>query len=102
PPPPGHGALSGRLLHLPRHRHPAPCRPRRPHRGEQGTGVLPRGAVEGPASDPARRPAPPGTPRRLDLPGHPRRGAPAGMSYDTLVIGAGLAGLTTALRLTEQ
>ena len=63
---------------------------------------LPRGAVEGGSSHPARRPASAGAARRLDLSGHPRRGASAGMSYDTVVVGAGLAGLTAALRLTEQ
>ena len=67
------------------------------------------GALEGRLADPLRRPAAPGAPGRLDLPGPARRGAPAGVtstgwaapSYDVLVIGAGLAGLSAAARLAE-
>src|SRR6202043_3618142 len=59
-------------------------------------------AVEGGSSRPARRPAWAGTARRLGLSGHPRRGASAGMRYGTVVVGAGLAGLTALLRLSER
>ena len=38
------------------------------------------GALEGRLADPVRRPAAPGAPRRLDLPGPPRRGAPAAVT----------------------
>ena len=41
---------------------------------------LPAGALEGRMADPLRRPAAPGAPGRLDLPGPARRGAPAGMT----------------------
>ena len=61
---------------------------------------LPAGALEGRVADPLRRPAAPGAAGRLDLPGRPRRGAPAGdreptatLHFDAVVIGAGTAGL---------
>ena len=40
---------------------------------------LPARALEGRVADPLRRPGAPGPPRRLDLPGRPRRGSPAVM-----------------------
>ena len=103
-------ARAGRVLHLPRHQDPArssrSTRSRRTRRC-----ATPPGALEGRLADPGRRPAPPGAARRLDLPGAARRGAPAlvmgaspgwaAPSYDVLVIGAGLAGLTAATRLAE-
>ena len=46
--------------------------------------------------------AAPGTARRLDLPGRPRRRAPARMTLDTVVVGTGLAGLCAALRLADE
>ena len=71
---------------------------------------LPAGALEGRVADPLRRSAPPGAAGRLDLPGAPRRGASpfvtspgwAAPTYDALVIGTGLAGLTAATRLAED
>ena len=76
--------------------------------GEQANGALlrlPAGALEGHVADPLRRPAAPGAAGRLDLPGRPRRGAPAVMRgelhFDAVVIGAGSAGLTAATRLAE-
>src|SRR5207245_7185012 len=58
---------------------------------------------------PSRGHPSPGPPRRLDLPRSAHLPAPARMtdaarfaSYDTVVIGAGLAGLTAALRLAEK
>src|SRR5437763_6417906 len=108
----GDGPVPGRFLHLQGNRHP-PClrAPRPPGRECLSRGLSP-GAVERRAADPLRRPAPTGPPRRLDLPGTPSRRAPARMNeahgrlvpatYDTVVIGAGLAGLTAALRLAEE
>src|SRR5438034_3202174 len=108
------GALSGRLLHLPDNGDPPRLRAARSGGGELGAAGLPPGALEGRAAHPPRRPVPAGPARRLDLPGPARRPAPAGMTdarlrvarvgpaaYDTVVIGAGLAGLTAALRLAE-
>ena len=76
--------------------------------GEQANGALlqlPAGALEGHVADPLRRPAAPGAAGRLDLPGRPRRGAPAvvrgELHFDAVVIGAGSAGLTAATRLAE-
>ena len=76
--------------------------------------ALPAGAVEGGVADPVRRPASPGAPRRLDLPGRARRGASATvveaeavrvvrgeLHYDAVVIGAGTAGLVAGARLAE-
>ena len=48
--------------------------------GQRLAAPLPRGALEGRVADPLRRPAAPGAPGRLDLPGPARRGAPAAMS----------------------
>ena len=42
---------------------------------DQVAAGLPAGALEGSVADPLRRPAAPGPPRRLDLPGRARRGA---------------------------
>ena len=77
----------------------------------QANGVaaaLPAGALEGRLADPLRRPAAPGAAGRVDLPGRARRGAPArrhprsaSCHYDAVVIGAGMAGLTAAMRLAE-
>ena len=85
--------------------HPARRRAARRGRGERVAAPLPAGALEGRLADPLRRPAAPGAPGRLDLPGRARRGAPAGVSsrgvsspgwaapsYDVLVIGAGRRG----------
>src|ERR1019366_5304635 len=98
----GNGAVSGWLLHLPRDRNPARGRPRGRRRCKSNAARIPRREMEGAASHPPRRSVAPGTPERLDLSGGSRRGARAGMSYDTVVVGAGLAGLTAALRLTQQ
>ena len=74
----GHGPVPGRLLHLPGDR--ASCTASSELDGEQATRLaarLPAGALEGRVADPLRRPAAPGAPGRLDLPGPARRGAPA-------------------------
>src|SRR5581483_7990766 len=111
---PGHGAMPGRLLHLPGNRHPA----RSPE--DPGSGRQPRpprfrpGTVEGRPTGPVRRPAPADPAGRLDLPGGAGRGAPArrrvtkrqaregdDMRSDAVVVGAGLSGLVAALRLAE-
>ena len=72
---------------------------------ERGAASLPAGALEGHVADPLRRPAAPGAAGRLDLPGHPRRGAPAVVTRRAalrrVVIGAGTAGLAAAARLAE-
>ncbi len=80
--------------------------------GQRLADRLPAGALEGRLAGALRRPAAPGAAGRLDLPGPARRGAPARVmsrtspgwaapSYDALVIGAGLAGLSAAVRLAE-
>ena len=102
-----HGAVPGRVLHLPGDRDPARGRPARRRRGRRVAARLPAGALEGRVPDPLRRPAAPGAARRLDLPGPARRRAPAGggarMSHhDVIVVGTGLAGLTAAVRLAES
>ncbi|TML15366.1 MAG: FAD-binding protein, partial [Actinobacteria bacterium] len=58
--------------------------------------------MEGRPSDPLRRPGAAGPARRLDLPRPARRAALAHVTYDTIVIGAGVAGLTAALRLADE
>src|SRR5687767_2569125 len=84
----GHGTLPGRLLHLPRHGHPAR-------------------ALEGRMADPVRGSAAPSAARRLDLPrtsrrrAPPRRRGPGVSHHDVIVVGIGLAGLTAAVRLAE-
>ena len=60
------------------------------------------GTLEGRPSDPLRRPGAAGPARRLDLPGPARRAALADVTYDAIVIGAGVAGLTAALRLADE
>src|SRR6202008_3430697 len=82
---------------------------RRPDRraGGRVAARLPQGALEGHVVDPVRRPAPPGPPRRVDLPGRARRRGPGGVAgrgelhYDAVVIGAGTAGLVAGARLAE-
>src|SRR4051794_37483799 len=100
------GAVPGRLLHVPGDRHPARGRAAQRRAGGGFARALPAGALEGRAPDPLRRPAAPGAARRLDLPGAPRRRAPPGRGavmshHDVIVIGAGLAGMTAAVRLAE-
>ena len=102
----GHGPVPGRLLHLPRR--PGSCTAsagstaRRPPTSLRG---FLAGALEGLLADPLRRPAAPGAPRRLDLPGPAGRGAravsgrlPATSSWSA----SGMAGLTAAIRLAES
>src|SRR4051812_27253617 len=96
------GAVPGRLLHLPGDRDPSRRRQARRRAGLRLATRLPPGALEGLVADPLRRPAAPGAPRRLDLPGPARRGARGRMSHhDVIVVGTGLAGLTAATRLAE-
>src|SRR5918994_3958519 len=106
---PGHGAVPGWVLHLPRDRDPARRGPPRRRGCDCLAAGLPPGTLEGRMADPLRRPAPPGAARRLDLPGATRRGAPAGRGggagvshHDVVVVGTGLAGLTAAVRLAES
>ena len=63
------GPVPGRLLHLPRDRHPARCRPARRRAGVELAAGLPRGALEGHVADPLRRSAAAVAAGRLDLPG---------------------------------
>ncbi len=112
-----HGPVPGRLLHLPRDGDPPCGRPARRRGGGRVADPLPRGALEGRVADPLRRPAAPGAARRLDLPGPARRRAPPGRRggegqgrggrpgvshHDVVVVGAGLAGLSAAVRLAES
>ncbi len=75
--------------------------------GRRAGAHVPAAPLAGPRADPLRRPAAPGGPRRLDLPGHPRRGAPPRRAPLTprmtrvVVVGAGLAGLAAAIRLAQ-
>ena len=115
----GHGSLPGRLLHLPRGRRDRRTRGPpgrlaggrgRPRR-HVGRGV-PGGAPEGTAGRRLGPPAAGGAPRRGALPRHagpparigsgrPRRRWPM-PSADVVVVGSGLAGLSTAIRLAED
>src|SRR3954447_12959832 len=95
-------AVSGRPLHLPGDRDPLRRRQARRRAGLRLATRLPPGALEGLVSDPLRRPAAPGAPRRLDLPGPARRGARAVSHHDVIVVGIGMAGLTAATRLAES
>ncbi len=94
-------------------------------RGDRVADLVPAGALEGDVANPLRRPAPPGAAGRLDLPGPARRPAHAarrgrrrrgrtggqsrrgarrgggGVKPDVVVVGAGLAGLSAAVRLAE-
>ena len=69
---------------------------------ERRLALLLAGALERRAPDPLRRPTTTGPTGRLDLPGSAGGPALAHMTYDTVVIGAGLAGLTAALRLAGE
>ena len=105
------GSVPGRFLHLPGDRHPPRVRAPRPRSSELRAARLSPGAVEGrrsrscTATSSARRAWTTGSsgPARGRAPARMTdvRARPAGASYDTVVIGAGLAGLTAALRLAD-
>ncbi len=93
--------------------HPPRRRRHRLRAGRRPAAHLPAAPLDRPGADPLRRPDAPGLPGRLDLPGHARRGAPAGggarvaarvagVSRRVVVVGAGLAGLVAAIRLARE
>ena len=69
---------------------------------EQLAARVSAGTLEGCPADPLRRSGAAGATRRLDLPGAAERAAPPDVTYDTVVIGTGLAGSTAALRLADE
>src|SRR5437763_979565 len=110
--------MSGRFLHVPGNRDPAPREEAVGSRSGPGTAGVPPGAVEGHVPAPARRSAPAGLAGRLDHAGCAGRGASAAgragpaagtgvtgradaPGVDVIVVGAGMAGLTAAVRLAE-
>src|SRR5581483_11824894 len=109
-----HGAVPGRVLHLPGDGHPPRAAEDPRPGGEPRAPRFRPGALEGRPAGPVRRSAPPDATRRVDLPGDLGRRPPArrrianrhvregdDMKSDALVVGAGLSGLVAALRLAE-